>query len=82
MKTLLTSQKLMTAVGVVAGMMLSASTFAAEENPLAKYLAVPGAKTSLPVSAAKRPFPLEFVNDARARFANFHYQMGGDHAGI
>jgi len=52
----------------------------AKENPLAKYLAVPGAKTTLPVSAAKKPFPLDFVIDARARFENFHYQMGGDHA--
>ena len=53
---------------------------AAEENPLAKYLAVPGATVTLPVSAAKEPFPLDFVKDARARFENFHYQLGGDHA--
>lgn len=59
---------------------LSPAIFAAEENPLEKYLAVPGAKTSLPVSAAKKPFPLEFAKDARARFENFHYQLGGDHA--
>lgn len=52
----------------------------AQENPLAKYLAVPGAKTTLPVSAAKQPFPLDFVIDARAKFENFHYQLGGDHA--
>ena len=50
------------------------------ENPLAKFLEVPGATTTLPVSAAKSPFPLDFANDARAKFENFHYQMGGDHA--
>ncbi len=59
---------------------VSAQKSATKPNPLAKYLAVPGAKTTLPVSAAKRPFPLDFVNDARAKFDNFHYQMGGDHA--
>lgn len=42
-----------------------------ETNPLSKYLAVPGATVTLPVSAAKKPFPLEFVNDARAKFENF-----------
>ncbi|MGB5584667.1 MAG: serine hydrolase, partial [Gammaproteobacteria bacterium] len=53
---------------------------AADENPLAKYLEVPGATVTLPVSAAKKPFPLDFVTDARAKFENFHYQLGGDHA--
>ena len=52
----------------------------AEDNPLAKYLGVPGAKTTLPVSSAKSPFPIEFIQDARKRFGNFHYQLGGDHA--
>jgi len=51
-----------------------------ENNPLEKYLAVPGAKTTLPVSAAKAGFSFEFVNEARKYFDNFHYQMGGDHA--
>jgi len=49
-------------------------------NPLAKYLDVPGAQTTLPVSSAKSPFSLKFVQDAQRRFENFHYQMGGDHA--
>jgi len=52
----------------------------AEDNTLAPYLDVPGAKTTLPVSSAKSPFSLEFVQDARKRFDNFHYQLGGDHA--
>lgn len=52
----------------------------AQDNPLAKYLEVPGAKTNLPVSAAKAPFSLEFSQDAQKRFENFHYQLGGDHA--
>jgi CubicO group peptidase (beta-lactamase class C family) len=49
-------------------------------NPLAQFLDVPGAKTTLPVSAAKAGFSFEFVNEARKYFNNFHYQMGGDHA--
>jgi CubicO group peptidase (beta-lactamase class C family) len=52
----------------------------AQENPLAKYLAVPGAKTTLPVSVAKEPFSFEFATAARKSFDNFHYQLGGDHA--
>jgi CubicO group peptidase (beta-lactamase class C family) len=52
----------------------------AADNPLAKYLDVPGATTTLPVSSAKSPFPLEFAEDARKKFENFHYQLGGDHA--
>jgi CubicO group peptidase (beta-lactamase class C family) len=50
------------------------------DNPLAQFLAVPGATTTLPVSAAKDGFSADFVNDARKYFNNFHYQMGGDHA--
>ena len=49
-------------------------------NPLEKFLAVPGAKTTLPVSAAREGFSFEFANEARKYFDNFHYQMGGDHA--
>jgi len=52
----------------------------ADDNPLAKYLKVPGATVTLPVSAAKKPFPIDFVKDAREKFENFHYQLGGDHA--
>ncbi|MBL0381202.1 MAG: hypothetical protein JKP90_16365 [Desulfofustis sp. PB-SRB1] len=29
----------------------------AADNPLAKYLEIPGAKTTLPISSANRPFP-------------------------
>ncbi|MDK3075569.1 serine hydrolase domain-containing protein [Sedimentitalea sp. JM2-8] len=52
----------------------------AQDNPLQKYLSVPGAMTTLPVEAAKEPWSLQFSRDARAAFENFHYQMGGDHA--
>lgn len=51
-----------------------------QDNSLSKYLEVPGASTTLPVSAAKSPFSLEFSQDAQTRFENFHYQLGGDHA--
>ena len=60
---------------------LGASRVRAQKaNPLARYLKVPGATTSLPVSFAKKPYPLSFANSARQNFENFHYQMGGDHA--
>ena len=52
----------------------------AQDNPLAKYLDAPGARTTLPVNSAKTPFALAFVQDAQQRFENFHYQLGGDHA--
>jgi CubicO group peptidase (beta-lactamase class C family) len=51
-----------------------------QDNPLAKFLSVPGATVTLPVGAAKEGFSADFVNDARKHFDNFHYQMGGDHA--
>jgi CubicO group peptidase (beta-lactamase class C family) len=51
-----------------------------KDSPLASFLAVPGAKTTLPVAAAKKGFTLDFVGEARRYFDNFHYQMGGDHA--
>ncbi|GAL27815.1 hypothetical protein JCM19239_4780 [Vibrio variabilis] len=34
----------------------------------------------MPVEAAKGTFSPEFVDAARAKFNNFHWQMGGDHA--
>ena len=45
------------------------------DNPLAQFLAVPGATTTLPVSAAKDGFAADFVADARQYFNNFHDQM-------
>ena len=53
---------------------------AVNDNPLAEYLEVPGAKTTLPVEVAKDPFSFEFANEARSHFDNFHFQLGGDHA--
>ena len=67
-------------VAIAATCMTSFLVASAKDNPLAKYLEVPGAKTTLPVSSAKSPFPLEFVEDAQKRFESFHYQLGGDHA--
>ncbi len=65
----------------LAALCLAGSVVAyAQDNPLAKFLEVPGAKTTLPVSSAKSPFSLELVQDAKRRFENFHYQLGGDHA--
>lgn len=52
----------------------------AQGNPLAEYLAVPGATTTLPVSVAKEPMSFDFVTQARKYFDSFHMQMGGDHA--
>ncbi|NOH97771.1 serine hydrolase domain-containing protein [Vibrio sp. 99-70-13A1] len=61
--------------------LLSASAHAnvPAEHPLAKYLKAPGATVTLPVSAAKQPFDLNFVQGAYDSFESFHAQMGGDH---
>ncbi len=64
----------------ICSLLLTSPAVAEDENPLAKYLDVPGATVTLPVSDAKQLFPLEFALDARERFENFHYQMGSDHA--
>lgn len=50
---------------------------APDTNP---FLEAPGAKVTLPVAAARRPFPVDFIKEARRQFSNFHLQMGGDHA--
>ena len=50
------------------------------KNPLGQFLSVPGAKTTLPVSAAKEGFSADFADEARACFDNVHYQMGGEYA--
>jgi CubicO group peptidase (beta-lactamase class C family) len=67
---------------LIASMAIFAGTHAAmaQDNPLAPYLEVPGAQTTLPVNRAKSPFSYEFAKDARERFESFHYQLGGDHA--
>jgi len=49
-------------------------------GPLEKYLAVPGANTNLPVSAGRQPVPLQFADDACAKFESFHCQLEGDRA--
>jgi CubicO group peptidase (beta-lactamase class C family) len=67
-------------LAVVAVFLATHLSIRAQDNPLAKYLEVPGAKTTLPVDSAKVPFSLEFAQDAQKRFENFHYQLGGDHA--
>ena len=60
--------------------LISTAGLHAQDNPLAKYLEVPGAKTTMTVDTAKKPFTLAFAQDAQKRFENFHYQLGGDHA--
>ena len=75
MKHLLTKKNAVFALAV-----LTAFGAFAADNPLAKYLEVPGGATTLPVSVAKAPFSLGFAQDAQQRFENFHYQLGGDHA--
>ena len=61
--------------------LLLISTFLkAQDNPLKKYLEVPGATVTFPISEAKNGFTFDFSNDARNKFENFHYQLGGDHA--
>lgn len=68
------------ALGIIVASIFITHFAVAQENPLAEYLEVPGAKTTLPVAAAKEPFSFEFANEARKYFDSFHMQMGGDHA--
>ena len=49
------------------------------QDSLEKALKAPGAQVTLPVTAAKKPFPKEFVSQAQKAFNSFHAQMGGDH---
>ena len=50
-----------------------------QESPVEKALASPGAKVTMPVAAAKKPFSKEFIKTAHDSFNSFHAQMGGDH---
>lgn len=50
-----------------------------QESPVEKALKAPGAKVTLPVTAAREPFSRDFVKNALAGFNTFHAQMGGDH---
>lgn len=56
------------------------STALGQAPELKQFLDAPGAKVTLPVSAAKQPFTVDFIKEARKQFSNFHLQMGGDHA--
>lgn len=56
------------------------TTVQGQEPAVKQFLDTPGAKVNLPVSAAKEPFTVEFIKEARKQFSNFHLQMGGDHA--
>jgi len=42
-------------LGTIAIVMFVCHVAVAQENPLAEYLAVPGAKTTLPIAVAKEP---------------------------
>ena len=67
-------------VAIATLILSSSSAILADENPLKKYLEVPGATVTFPISEAKNGFSFDFANDAREKFENFHYQLGGDHA--
>jgi CubicO group peptidase (beta-lactamase class C family) len=58
--------------------LLVGTTTIAQEG-LEKYLSVPGATVTMPVTEAKKPFPRDFVKEAQSSFNSFHAQMGGDH---
>lgn len=67
-------------VALAAICLASPSVLHAQDNPLAPYLEVPGARTTLLVDFAKSPFPFDFAQAARENFEQFHDQLGGDHA--
>lgn len=80
MKKLQKAPILKTALGVVAGVLTMSANTALAQNPIEEALKVPGAKPTLPVSAAKKPFDSAFIAEAHKYWGNFHWQMGGDHA--
>jgi len=51
----------------------TASSTDVATNPLEVALKVPGAKPTLPVSAAKEPFDNAFIADAHKYWSNFHW---------
>ncbi|MCV2888969.1 serine hydrolase domain-containing protein [Ruegeria aquimaris] len=51
----------------------------AQSASLEEALGKPGARVTIPVEAAKEPFPKAFVSEAQKAFNSFHAQMGGDH---
>lgn len=69
---------ILTAISAASIFLASTQVFS-EESPLVKQLSVPGAKATLPVTAAKKPFEKEFIKSAQNSFNSFHAQMGGDH---
>lgn len=50
-----------------------------ETSAFEKQLANPGARATLPVAAAKKPFSKDFVKEAFDSYNSFHAQTGGDH---
>jgi len=68
------------AVAIAALSAMTVKADATTDHPLAKYLNAPGASVTLPVSAVKTHFDLDFVQGAYDSFEGFHAQMGGDHA--
>ncbi len=66
-------------IGCAALVPLACMNSAFCQEPLEKALKAPGAQVTLPVTAAKKPFPKEFVSQAQKAFNSFHAQMGGDH---
>lgn len=69
----------MVSLAIAASVSFAVPSWAKEDNPLAKYLAAPGATVTLEVEAAKKPFDKEFIKSAYDSFDSFHAQMGGDH---
>ena len=66
-------------LGAISIFMSLSGISVAQETTLEEALSIPGARVTLPVEAAKKPFPKEFVTEAQKAFNSFHAQMGGDH---
>lgn len=80
MKAEIRVKKLKSAVCIIGVVHLIAATSVLAQNPVEEALKVPGAKPTLPVSAAKKSFDNAFIAEAHKYWGNFHMQMGGDHA--
>lgn len=74
------AQSLNTVFCVLAAVLTMSANTALAQNPIEEALKVPGAKPTLSVSTAKKPFDNAFIAEAHKYWGNFHWQMGGDHA--
>ena len=66
-------------IALIGAYLAFSSPVVSQNAAVEEALKVPGARVTLPVDAAKKPFQKNFVSEAYSAFNSFHAQMGGDH---